>query len=553
MILDLTSDGKLSISQTKRMNEIEPLVRGEYDEYIGALGELNELKHIDWLLETSCRNTFASKLHERICKLALLQDLIDRNQYIDEVKVDDLYMKQVIMLLFLKNDYECLITVVSNGKLKYLIPLYNLIVTIYLCFNEWLWAKLIPTKKQPEGKIIAIENFLFLSSFDKNLNMIDRNYPGFFDHCSDDIKKNIWFLSVLNGIKHPIDWYHILRKINLTDSQILIKENYLVLKDYFIAIYQSIVIPRKIRQYPKWRNIDISSLIYDEVRDEIFSHSLVSSILYYRFFRRLRDTGIEIDLLIDWHENQTIDRALNIGMKQYFPLTKVKGYQGFVVSDVYSSLTPTIYERDNGLLPDEILVISNQLLENRKKYCSDFNISLAPAFRYMEAINHKQIKSGTKKIILVALPMLHREARQVLDLVLSAKFNDAYRILVKKHPTVIKQELLDEVPQARDSRLIFTEKKLTKLMDESTLFITMTSSAAIEAILCEVYVAIIANRRGITANPIGNIVDPNYWRLCYTPNCIDDALNYSMNNSILNASSYLVPLESETFNEFLKF
>jgi hypothetical protein len=240
-------------------------------------------------------------------------------------------------------------------------------------------------------------------------------------------------------------------------------------------------------------------------------------------------------------------------MKQYFPLTKVKGYQGFVVSDVYSSLTPTIYEMDNGLLPDEILVISNQLLENRKKYCSDFNISLAPAFRYMEAINHKQIKSKTKKIILVALPMLHREARQVLDLVLSAKFNDGYRILVKKHPTVMKQELLDEVPQARDSRLIFIEKKLTKLMDESTLFITMTSSAAIEAILCEVYVAIIANRRGITANPIGNIVDPNYWRLCYTPNCIDDALNYSMNNSILNASSYLVPLESETFNEFLKF
>ena len=105
------------------MNEIEPLVRSEYDEYIGALGELNELKHIDWLLETSCRNTFASKLHERICKLALLQDLIDRNEYIDEVKVDDLYMKQVIMLLFLKNDYECLITVFSDAPILCLTPI----------------------------------------------------------------------------------------------------------------------------------------------------------------------------------------------------------------------------------------------------------------------------------------------------------------------------------------------------------------------------------------------------------------------------------------------
>jgi len=534
------------------MNEIEPLVRIEYDDYIGALGELNELKHIDWLLETSCRNTFASKLHERICKLALLQDLIDHNQSIDEVKVDDLSMKKVIILLLSKNDYECLITVFADQKSNYMTTLYNLIVTIYLCFNEWLWVRLIPRKKQPEGNIIALENFLFLDSFDKNLQLVDRNYPGFLDHCSNDLKEKTWFLSILNGIKHPIDWYHTLRNINLADSKILIKEDYLMLKDYFIAIYQSIVIPRKIKKYPKWRNIDLTSLIYDEVRGEIFSYSLVSSILYYRFFRRFRDTGIEIDLLIDWHENQTIDRALNIGMKEYFPSTKVKGYQGFVISDVYSSLTPTIYERDNGLLPDEILVISSQLIENRKKYCSDINVSLAPAFRYMEAINHRQISSEEKKIILVALPMLHREARQVLDLVLNAKFDPGYKLLVKKHPTVIKQELLDQVPQARDSRLTFTEKKLTKLMDESILFITMTSSAAIEAILCEVYVAIIANRYGITANPIGNIVDPNYWRLCYTPNCINDALNYSMNHSILNVSDYLVPLESETFKEFLE-
>ena len=48
----------------------------------------------------------------------------------------------------------------------------------------------------------------------------------------------------------------------------------------------------------------------------------------------------------------------------------------------------------------------------------------------------------------------------------------------------------------------------------------MTSSAAIESILCQTFVAIVANNSGATANPIENIVDPKYWRLCYTPNCI---------------------------------
>ena len=79
----------------------------------------------------------------------------------------------------------------------------------------------------------------------------------------------------------------------------------------------------------------------------------------------------------------------------------------------------------------------------------------------------------------------------------------------------------------------------------------MTSSAAIEAVSCQTYVAIIANRNNATANPLEHIVEPNYWRLCYTPNCIDLAYKHARENSFTNKTNYLVPLSKGTFAEFI--
>ena len=79
----------------------------------------------------------------------------------------------------------------------------------------------------------------------------------------------------------------------------------------------------------------------------------------------------------------------------------------------------------------------------------------------------------------------------------------------------------------------------------------MTSSAAIESVLCQTFVAIVANNSGASANPIENIVDPKYWRLCYTPNCIGLALGEAKKNSVIDTTNYLVPLNNETFGKFI--
>jgi len=190
-------------------------------------------------------------------------------------------------------------------------------------------------------------------------------------------------------------------------------------------------------------------------------------------------------------------------------------------------------------------------VKSRFIYCNDLDISVAPAFRYQKAIDHESKEIKKKKVVIIALPMLFSESRRLLDLVLRANLDSDTEFLVKRHPTVTMSKLMRNVEQANNARLKFTEKNLVDLMDESRLFITMTSSAAIEAILCNTDVAIIANQSQPTANPLGGIVDPEYWSICHTSEDIVKAFNSSLKNRLLDNNEYLVPLTEKTLSDFI--
>ena len=96
MKINFSKDNKLTISQTKKINEIEPLVREEYENYIGLLAEENSLEGIDWLLDVTCRNTFSSNLHKRMCHLALIEEIISCGESIEEIVVDDFSMEKCL-------------------------------------------------------------------------------------------------------------------------------------------------------------------------------------------------------------------------------------------------------------------------------------------------------------------------------------------------------------------------------------------------------------------------------------------------------------------------
>ena len=89
MELDLRKIGRLSVKHAQEITRLEPLVRNEYNDFIGELIRLNTIKELVWLTRVTCRNTYISMIHDRMCRLALLESLLQSETSLKCIIVDD--------------------------------------------------------------------------------------------------------------------------------------------------------------------------------------------------------------------------------------------------------------------------------------------------------------------------------------------------------------------------------------------------------------------------------------------------------------------------------
>ena len=87
--------------------------------------------------------------------------------------------------------------------------------------------------------------------------------------------------------------------------------------------------------------IDFSNLISDEIDLLNGYHIAIEGWLNFYFFKRLQNENVKIIKLIDWWENQSTDKGMNMGVKKFFPNTPTLGYLGYVPRHLELQLFPT--------------------------------------------------------------------------------------------------------------------------------------------------------------------------------------------------------------------
>ena len=93
---------------------------------------------------------------------------------------------------------------------------------------------------------------------------------------------------------------------------------------------------------------------------------------------------------------------------------------------------PTEEEKQNGIIPKKISVIGKDLVHPIRRFCSDLEVSVAPAFRYQHLWREKNSSADMNAfVILVSLPIMLNEAVHVLQLL--ANSEDEY---VKTIPSI---------------------------------------------------------------------------------------------------------------------
>ena len=550
--VDLRACGELSVEDARAISKIEKTVREEYNKYICELVSTNNVKGSQWFLRATCRNTYISKIHDAFCRLALLDHILSSDRKVESVLIDNSSLRQPLQEILKQHNCVAQIRVCGSSRVRPLQTICNLARSLYFTFNIFLWPKIVGKKRKPKQSVILLDMFLLKNSFDKSCNLIDRYYPNLISLAPKEEQNKIWYLPSLHNMRSPLDWARMFRNIASSPQNILVKEQWLTLSDYANALQLSVSLPSSIHTIPLWRNLDVSAIVQDELTLDKGSPALVQALLTEKSFKRYQQNNIQIHGVIDWFENQVGDRALDVGLRRWFPSVRIKGYLGFVPEGYYAGLAPVQCEQDGGVLPDELLLLGEVYIERQSKNVPTLRVHTAPAFRFQETLEHAAQGSNKKETVVLAMPMLLDEAERIVHMALQTVTEETY-FVIKTHPTISIEKFKQAIPESTDVRFTFSNEPIAKLLQTATLLVTSASSVALEAVLCSVPVAILGSRSGPTINPLEGIVDKEHWSICYTSDALEMAILAEKPRNSLPVAPYLVATTPEGVLDLLRF
>jgi len=543
--LDLRPEGELSVEDSKAITKIELSLRNEYTHFIGDLVQLNKVNGLQWLLKVTCRNTYDSVIYDSMARIALLDYNLKNGASYSTILVKNLFLSEVVAQLLDRYNSKSKI-IITNNFIDHFKVVKNICVNVIFCLALWFVSRFFK-KTKPIGSIILLDTFFL----DKD-NLFDHYYPGLKEKLSANIYNKIWALPTFLRPKYPWGWVGIFRRISQYQKNIILRESWLTINDYFFALKESLIVTKKIKNFPKWRGLDVSSIIKYDLSSDQGSYSISYKILTYLSFKNFKKEGFEIETIIDWYENQTIDRALYLGANENYPETDIKGYLGFVPESYYVGISPTIYEKNGGVLPTKFYVMGDAYINTIKKYMPELKVSVAPAFRFSGIREFKRNSNTKRNIILLALPYSMNESINIIQLVYSSNIKNKYKILIKPHPTQSIQKIKLHFPTLKSTDFIFD--KLIDIFQSVRLLVSSASSVVMEAAICNVHVAIVASRNGPTINPLTGLVDDTFWTICYESEDINyllSAKKENLNHNTLDVNNYFESVTKENALDFI--
>jgi len=552
MELDLRKNGKMTIDQAKEITENEPEVRKEYTNYIGELAKANKISDLKWLLQVTCRNTHLSLIHDRFCRLRLLDRVLKRGDVLAKVFVDSSGFGRVCERAIEKHNSKAEVIVNDSKRLGRFYIFTNLIKSLYVIFNLFLWPKIISGKRIPVGPVIFLDSFLFIDSFDNNGELKDRYYPGLIENLPESEIKKVWYAPNLIGLRTAKQYRSIFKSIKSAPQNFLMKEDWLKLSDYLVALYFTFKLPKSIHILPLWNGIKVDEIVMEEVNIDKGSHALLVSILFHMFFKRLKEHNVKLEIVIDWSENQVLDRSLNLAMKKYYPDIVVKGYQGYVVPDYYACKDPAPYEDYANTVPDEICVIGQAFYKDKKKYCANTKVSTAPAFRFSNIHNPTYLNCTKCPEIFIVLPISLPESKEIVDMCIKLEqvLKGQYSFIIKQHPSYTKERLISALPELLDNSFKFSDKSLYEHLCRCSLLVSSSSSVCLEATVLGIPVAIVGSLSGSVMNPLANLEELP-WKICYNEIDIVEFLDSDFPKKKQDIDFYFEPITPDSVKKFL--
>lgn len=244
--------------------------------------------------------------------------------------------------------------------------------------------------------------------------------------------------------------------------------------------------------------------------------------------RRLATAGIRPRRLLDWFENQPIDRANALGFGRID--CQVVALRPYALYPMYASLYTSEIQARSGACPPQTCVGGAAMERLLRRYDGRTEYLRMPALRYGH-LYRAAAAHANEETLLLLLSHSREESLGILGCALPilGSMPDLFqRVVVKPHGDFAGDRLQREVaarwPWALSVPwLQWSSSPVDELVGEARLMLSAGTSAALEAVCRGVPVILIGRRAGLEMNPLAE-VDGRLWTTVYDPDELRQAI-----------------------------
>jgi len=278
--------------------------------------------------------------------------------------------------------------------------------------------------------------------------------------------------------------------------------------------------------------MDLRPLILKTLRQGRVQTGPVESFLNYRFMGRLRKRGVKVRLLLDYFENQWMDRGLNLGFRRSYPDSFSLGYQGYPYLDFCLNFFTTTVERNAGVVPRAVGVIGRGFIGPAREFCPMADVVLVPAFRYAHVWESaREVPDPQFCSVLVILPYYIHLVREYVEkfTAVAARLGSNFRFHLRAHPEVTRATREAAADLHLPDSFSWVSGAFVDNLEKCSVLASTASSACLEGLAKGVRLIVLASENEPTSPCVPPEVPGDAWRMCYSTEEIAEALLHFKN------------------------
>ena len=375
----------------------------------------------------------------------------------------------------------------------------------------------------------------------KNVVLIRQFIVGDFSEDEEDIFKNHFFPGLDGYLKqkgyNPVFFANttqvrcyqaLFQKIKKNIPPIVFAEEFFSLTDYLDVMLtpcRAILFSLK---PPLLEGYDFSALLKEEFLKNTTEFGILSASLMAKVGKRMVEKGCYPVSIINWYENQALEKGLISGLRKALPEITVIGSQPFITPPNYLMSFPSKQDDLLKVTPDKVLVIGPVILEAMQESSPNLNLGFTPAFR-LKDLSPCPPYTGKNPELLVLMGYLFDNSLQVLKLLTHSmhRLPQFAKVLIKLHPAknFSAKQLVKEFGDPLPKSFTFVEGKVEDFLGRVPYSICGGTGAALELVIRGIPVAILGDTNTLTMNYLDYMEDKALLELCFTEDDLVATLN----------------------------